>query len=1177
MSEPTVQDLVKSVDALGKTTSELVERYTEAIFGVEASAGSAAEDAKKTAADRVQTGLDAAQAEQAKLDAQQVTQLSTFKQYRDQAQLGATTSANKANVATEQATLATNKANVATEQATLATNKANVATEQATLATNKANVATEQATLATNKANVATQEATNSATQAGIATQKAQAASGSERVVLQKAQEVSNNASLVATHTATVVRKSEEVAANTTVVEEKTAVVIEKASEVSNNAIDIASRTVGISQAVSEALRNRRKNQYAASGFVHWGKHYKHANPIWGSPVNEGMTCLLSAHPLYSNKLWLGSLAQDGYAVGESETLYPVLNLAGYEVRLDTHGNYTEVKFPEAPDGTVIYDSSGNCRGTGKATLNLLTDIDPKYGDVAADRNEAVARAFEGMFENGDFRNGLDGNWSAPVGVDGQITEANNINPRTSGALVLDLNRAYVIEVVISDYVEGRLVYTNYGLTDVALIAESNGVHTATFTPTISDKLGYHLWCMAHNGSNGFTGKIKSVSIKPATEEVVTERVDMFGFEFFKEKVGEYLYPYGCIQSQLTTVDGVPTTVDNSRPITYFAVFDGDTSSRGRGWKLADLTFVQLATVLSNPEHNAWYNEKGELIQFRVRQRTIAGAGNGDWTNVNSQQQTGLRFGNTFALRHMYAQGMSNAPIGTQGYDTAVVPTNVSPHTGVFTAYNSSVGAVGVNDECYFYVCGVVPRLNQGAYHPSYNPMGTKLWNRADGAGGSPWYSTLTAQPISRAKAFSQTTVANTVGAHQPTGAINQSSGRPDNRVYDAIYAEGIGGVVDYRLPAKDMGSREEAAKVVQKVLNGTYRGLERLPFTLVSIVSSTQVGANTVEFPSGVVSASSPQVGDSVYAVKGSVVTTHRVISSAWYLGNRIIFTPSINLDSGDYIVASVRRNLSVSGNFLQSDVIGSPAEILKVNALKNGWIGGWVPVIPNGQALDYPSTRKALNTPSQAYSTDSGTTWAYAGSLPNGWNGERSSRLGVAYPSGAIAIWHYRAFAKQTKSSVNKPVFNGNEGVGGVIEHSFFDARYGALFVESLVGKVCTDSTAGSYKFGIENLTSFVVDPLSFAIHTSLLPRHNPLRLAAPNNASPAVKALWYQTADNKQVSLNFAWNELVWGAGQASWGDDSTIRIIDGIGTFNNLNGSACLYGTSELAIHYGYTKG
>ncbi|HFG1581194.1 TPA: hypothetical protein ACGFXK_002550, partial [Vibrio cholerae] len=88
------------------------------------------------------------------------------------------------------------------------------------------------------------QEATNSATQAGIATQKAQAASDSERVVLQKAQEVSNNASLVATHTATVVRKSEEVAANTTVVEEKTAVVIEKASEVANNASTVASAIV---------------------------------------------------------------------------------------------------------------------------------------------------------------------------------------------------------------------------------------------------------------------------------------------------------------------------------------------------------------------------------------------------------------------------------------------------------------------------------------------------------------------------------------------------------------------------------------------------------------------------------------------------------------------------------------------------------------------------------------------------------------------------------------------------------------------------------------------------------------------------------------------------------------------------------------------------------------------
>ncbi|RJK82754.1 pyocin knob domain-containing protein [Vibrio cholerae] len=226
MSEPTVQDLVESVDALSKTTSELVERYTEAIFGVEASAGSAAEDAKKTAADRVQTGLDAeftalkaneakdsaAQAEQAKLDAQEVTQLSTFKQYRDQAQQGATTS-----------------------------------TAQAVIATQKGTLATEQAAIATNKANVATEEATKSTTQAGIATQKAQAASDSERVVLQKAQEVSDNTTLVATHTATVVRKSDEVVVNASMVAEDKAVVVQKASEVASNASS-ASNSVLLSQ-----------------------------------------------------------------------------------------------------------------------------------------------------------------------------------------------------------------------------------------------------------------------------------------------------------------------------------------------------------------------------------------------------------------------------------------------------------------------------------------------------------------------------------------------------------------------------------------------------------------------------------------------------------------------------------------------------------------------------------------------------------------------------------------------------------------------------------------------------------------------------------------------------------------------------------------------------------------
>ncbi|GIB67878.1 hypothetical protein VCSRO188_3573 [Vibrio cholerae] len=986
-------------------------------------------------------------------------------------------------MATEQATLATNKANVATEQATLATNKANVATEQATLATNKANVATEQATLATNKANVATQEATNSATQAGIATQKAQAASDSERVVLQKAQEVSNNASLVATHTATVVRKSEEVAANTTVVEEKTVVVIEKASEVANNAIDIASRTVGISQAVSEALRNRRKNQYAASGFVHFGRH---ARTSPSASINEGMFSVSSSG--WENKCGLGR--NSGEIVGTSETNHAVFNVAGVPFNLigvsDIASTPFLFKFPEAPDGTVTYDSA--------------TGVTVKH-----------------------------------------------TNP------------------------------------DVAFSAET------------------------------------------ATNKVVTERVDMFGFEFFKEKVGEYLYPYGCIQSQLTTVDGVPTTVDNSRPITYFAVFEGDTSSRGRGWKLADLTFVQLATVLSNPEHNAWYNEKGELIQFRVRQRTVAGAGNGDWNNVNSQGIAILFKQDSLGTTQPSAQGiLDDTPdwytpnVSKGAYYGINHSTPIHTDNGIFKAGlgGNPVPALALDGECYFYVCGTVPRLNQGAYHPSYNPMGTKLWNRADGAGGSPWYSTLTAQPISRAKAFSQTTVANTVGAHQPTGAINQSSGRPDNRVYDAIYAEGLGGVIDYRLPAKDMGSNEEAAKVVLKVLNGTYRGLENVYKTKVfkigrastdfaggayrrfnaptvldiNLVCSTHIG-RTDSTPHA--DLTSPRAGFVYDAATRGIWKVVSFLKNDAGITRIYTSLASDGAPSGTYedlyfilcvnapLPTASGRELqnipAVSGNFLQSDVIGSPAEILKVDALKDGWIGGWIPVIPDGLARDYPSTRKALNTPSQAYSTNSGTTWAYADSLPNGWNGERSSRLGVAYPSGALAIWHYRAFAKQTKSSVNKPVFNGNEGIGGVIEHSFFDARYGALFVESLVGKVCTDSTAGSYKFGIENLTSFVVDPLDFAIHTSLLPRHNPLRLVAPNNASPAAKALWYQTADNKQVSLNFAWNELVWGAGQASWGDDSTIRIRNGVGTFNNLNGAVCLYGTSALAIPYGYTKG
>uniref|UniRef100_UPI0039B4CD4A hypothetical protein n=1 Tax=Vibrio vulnificus TaxID=672 RepID=UPI0039B4CD4A len=61
-------------------------------------------------------------------------------------------------------------------------------------------------------------------------------------------------------------------------------------------------------------------------------------------------------------------------------------------------------------------------------------------------------------------------------------------------------------------------------------------------------------------------------------------------------------------------------------------------------------------------------------------------------------------------------------------------------------------------------------------------------------------------------------------------------SGRDDGKKAQFIYSSGQGGVIDWRLPARDMGSKEDAAKIFQKVVNGTYRGIEKLKQSVVTV-----------------------------------------------------------------------------------------------------------------------------------------------------------------------------------------------------------------------------------------------------------------------------------------------------------------------------------------------------
>ncbi|HAS6209006.1 TPA: hypothetical protein I7185_01465 [Vibrio vulnificus] len=1025
-----------------------------------------------------------------------------------------------------------------------------------------------------------------------------------------------------------------------------------------------------LSEAIVEAIRNVNKGQYAASGFIHDGKHFNSGNL---SSVNEGMTVDIGT----PNVIYLG--ARDGVTGGNvggaSKTSYPVMNVAGFEVHLLginstlTNWQANTIKLPVEPNGTVVSDSSGNCRGSGKPTLDLSKEVDPKYGDVASSVNEAVARAFEGMIKNGDFRKGnSDWNQSLLTVNQGKASISgtnNNLGIGNNSAFQCIAGKEYEVEVVCEEWRSGNISFANNSLVHRPLIVDGAGVFKARFSASSSDPR-YFFWL-----SNADMD-ITSFSFKPVTEEVVINRVDMAGLEFFKRKVGEYLYPYGSPQCGYAEVDGIPTTEDTSRPITYFAAYDSDTTSRGRGWRLVDLTFAQLAVIMSNPKHNAWYNEKGELLQFGPRQRSFAGVGNGDWETIDSN------FNNAWSALRFYgstsyaiAQGDRDSlpdgslSINSNGLLVGTLATgwNKQDHlkqVGAFVAQakdGQNIFPHAVDGECYFYVLATVPRLNQGAYHPSFNPMGTaKLWKAASDSAPAFWYESTV--PISTTK--------DCFGQYKRSGTGNITdghSGHPEGKLFDAIYASGQGGVIDWRLPARDMSGKEEAAKILQKLVSGTYRGLEKLSRsktfvtthrdavkqeqgTLVYIDGALTFLSNGVHKTDGLY----PNLKCNGYTLaqvgtdsNGDYVYIHNLegdVAAEFPLGTAVILTTN-------------ETDISVSGNFTALDVVGPPERILATPDLANGWIGGFCRVIPDNTGKTFPASKKYLAVLGREFTTDEGSTWQR---VPD-WTGQGANTTlnaiaTTALPPDRVTLNHYRSFANQTKRSANKPVLNGSDGIGDVWATSGYgrDIDWGVLLQESLTGKVgVSDKTDDlAYRFA---LTRFSIHSASLIIDNSVGRRasHNPLTLTAPTNNSPAVKALWHQASSNQQATLNFLWNELifdtnwrtpdkVWSGGSVSvaagetfraesssayavaglllrcvkavtanatvlgamhvtvggdvislsdgqtyfkvvnngWGDDSTIRIINGVGTFNNENGDTCLYGISELAMPYGYTK-
>lgn len=484
--------------------------------------------------------------------------------------------------------------------------------------------------------------------------------------------------------------------------------------------------------------------------------------------------------------------------------------------------------------------------------------------------------------------------------------------------------------------------------------------------------------------------------------------------------------------------------------------------------------------------------------------QVLEGAGNGDWLNIDCTK-------------------------GQLEFDASnQYPYFTDPlHQGVFK--HSS-------EEEYLYVLGAVLRLNKGAHHPSFNPLGTALlYPNNTQSGARKWWQS-DAWPIS-----STADCFDPLKCNFGTGSTSQAVARDDGRGYDGIYSSGQGGVNDYRLSAWDKSTAEDSAKVMESIKLGIYRGAEELAYTTITTnIGSTNAAADLVRINQA--EGKTPKVGGRCSHIVGTVVQTWRasqVLSNSEGTWD-IYVDGTISRTNGAHIVYEhgTDTDTTVSGEFTMTDVIGDPANILLTPDLANGWPGGWIPYIPDGVQTAYALTRKALgaggNVLDSTATVDNGTTWA---AVTRNLDAVANVCAVLAVAS-QVEVVTYTAFAKQTKESVNKPVLNGSAGVLPVSALADTNTATGIMLGESLIGKVNTNGVDGT-KTNTLFMNALPLDPRTSTFYQTGVTHyygkssHEPLTLTMPTNGSGATKVLPYQINNNGQTSLGFHANELTWEA--------------------------------------------
>jgi hypothetical protein len=622
-----------------------------------------------------------------------------------------------------------------------------------------------------------------------------------------------------------------------------------------------------------------------------------------------------------------------------------------------------------------------------------------------------------------------------------------------------------------------------------------------------------------------------------ATNKVITSRKDLVFLESWHEKIADkdVVYPLGNVQYGASRYEGV-TLLNNLVAQGYSAFGEWDENTKGYGAKWSSLTDAQKALFLSEPEHNIYFDPQANAyIQVRYRIRVVEGKGD-DWYWKSPESAMVMRYSENPRDFVKYRGSSTNSD------DYYLSITGYRVLYGNFRSDGASSGEPGLWCEGFSGVAyegkaipiALVQRMNQGAYHPSYNPMGCNQVGKSNDQFGVMWFSSDPNRLIitSQSDCFSKTPIDPRYGR---IGGIG--TGRSDQySFYNTIYA---GQVEDLRLNANKLDVNKLREDSIRKAVVGTLRGKGKVPFTKIGtgvVEEYTRldsensrlrikdvVGININKADLGI----SPRPYYPNYNVHIKNGITDFVTNKAAFVNfGPTMFIYFNNAFEADFTVGDSVHIID-SENYLSPefdslpwvDIIGHPERIAAT--FPDGVVGQWIPEVHEDSSTIGLNKKSNVSVGNRVFTTDDGQSWTSSTAT--------FEQIGNTVPvnSGAntVALINYETLSNFTEPSNNAVVVG---DVDDVYYTTHSKSVCGNRLQGSLTGEI-GKATANPAHVFVPNLGGYRIDNGQFSELSNYPVKTGEVPLAPQGNNSPAVKTLSTITEKNGLYYLQLHGAEL------------------------------------------------